>query len=168
MPLMVAAKNKTLSPGQRMMLQRGINAAARVVGMTPGLPLVWAPVAVAIYVVESHFGALQARDHTYFRLPPREGDRVAHVTESTIIHGVRQEVPRQVRQYTATRDAFQGLGEWMLEQQGEMLRRAASPVALAHAMGPVLQPGEPGYGYRLETVMHQRGLLQTFGFPYVA
>lgn len=170
-PILSARKNAALTSGQRAILQLAIDAAEATSRRVADYPPALKPVSVAQFLLESAWGRADCGGaRNYFGIKARGDEPFVERKTREVVRGKTIVTTARFRRFASIEDCFTAhallitsrrRGERLIYERA--MQHTTDPVGFAHALTGVYAT-DPDYGPKLERVMRDRGLLETFGF----
>jgi flagellum-specific peptidoglycan hydrolase FlgJ len=166
-----ATKNANLEDWKRTALQQACDAAERAASQLSDYPPALTPVTVAQFLLESDWGRRgMGEANNYFGIKARAGEPSVTLETTEFVNGKPVKVAQQFRKYDSMADSFADHARLIVDRtsNGQKIYAAAlshpnDPIAFARALTGVYAT-DPQYGDKLVAIMHDRGLLETFGY----
>jgi len=164
-------KNAQLEDWKRAALQRACDAAEAAAALVTDYPPALTPVTVAQFLLESDWGRRGIGGaNNYFGIKARPGEPSVTVETTEFVNGKPVTIQQQFRAYDSMAESFADHARLICERTSNgqkiyaaALSHPADPIAFAHALTGVYAT-DPKYGDKLEAIMRDRGLLETFGY----
>ncbi|HVX39623.1 MAG TPA: glucosaminidase domain-containing protein [Gemmatimonadaceae bacterium] len=164
------AKNAHLEAWKQTILQQAVDAAVIAAAQLGDVPPALGPVTVAQFLLESGWGqsGLSKKANNYFGMKARDGDPAITLPTHEVVHGQDVTVAAKFRRFDSMADCFAAHAKLLCDAPAYAKARTHGddPIAFAHALTGVYAT-DPQYGAKLEAIMRDRGLLETFGFAAV-
>ena len=173
MAMLIANKNMNLESWKRDALQTALDAAEQAAANIPDCPRALVPVTVAQFLLESNWGRAGMGDaHNYFGIKARTGEPSITKSTTEFVNGKPVTVDAAFRAYSSMSECFADHASLICERtrpNGQKIYAAAlanpnDPCAFARALTGIYAT-DPQYGEKLVSIMRDRGILETFGFP---
>ena len=173
MATMIATKNAKLESWKRDVLQQALDAAERAAADVADCPRALVPVTVAQFLLESGWGQAGMGDaHNYFGIKARDGEPSVTKSTTEYVNGKPVRVDARFRAYGSMAECFADHAQLICARTrpngakiyADALAHPDDPCAFARALTGVYAT-DPQYGEKLVSIMRDRGLLESFGFP---
>ncbi|MEP6495421.1 MAG: glucosaminidase domain-containing protein [bacterium] len=172
MATLVVGKNMNLENWKRDALATALDAAEQAATTITSCPPALAPVTVAQFLLESNWGKSGMGDaHNYFGIKARAGEPSITKQTTEFVNGKAVTVQAAFRAYASMAECFADHASLICERtraDGKKIYAAAlafpnDPLSFARALTGVYAT-DPAYGDKLVAIMHDRGILESFGF----